>query len=161
VHLTQTTLSVDETVEVLAALRTRFPQIVGPAKDDICYATQNRQVAVKELVRRKAEVVLVLGSPNSSNSMRLCEVAEENGARSYLIDSVDDIQEEWVDGAQHIGVTAGASAPEHLVQEVLEWLSARSATVTEHTVIEEDVTFGLPSELTNARRSRQAAGETT
>ena len=159
VHLTQTTLSVDETVDVLEALRARYPQIIGPPKDDICYATQNRQVAVKELVRRQADVVLVLGSPNSSNSMRLCEVAEENGARAYLIDSVADVQEEWVRGAKHVGVTAGASAPEHLVQEVLAWLAERGARVSEHTVIEEDVTFGLPSELTNARRARQAAGE--
>jgi 4-hydroxy-3-methylbut-2-enyl diphosphate reductase len=158
VHLTQTTLSVDETRDVLAALRARFPQIVGPPKDDICYATQNRQVAVKELVRQQADVVLVLGSPNSSNSMRLCEVAEENGARAYLIDSVADIHEDWVRDAKHVGVTAGASAPEHLVQEVLEWLRVRSDNVSEHTVIEEDVTFGLPSELAAARRAKQVTG---
>ena len=158
VHLTQTTLSVDETREVLEALRHRFPGIVGPPKDDICYATQNRQVAVKELVREKVELVLVLGSRNSSNSVRLCEVAEESGARAHLIDSVNDIEESWVTGVKSLGITAGASAPEHLVQEVLEWLKARGCEVVERTVIEEDVSFGLPPELTAARRARLAAG---
>jgi len=157
VHLTQTTLSVDETRDVVAALQQRFPQIIGPPKDDICYATQNRQVAVKELVRQNTDVVLVLGSPNSSNSKRLCEVAEENGARAHLIDSVSDIQPAWLDGATRVGVTAGASAPEHLVQEVLDWLRQRGSTISETTVIDEDVTFGLPSELTAARRARDAA----
>ena len=158
VHLTQTTLSVDETRDVLAALRQRYPEIIGPPKDDICYATQNRQVAVKELVRAKTEVVLVLGSRNSSNSVRLCEVAEESGARAHLIDCVADIEESWLQGVERVGVTAGASAPEHLVQEVLEWLQARGADVVEKTVIEEDVSFGLPAELTAARRARLAAG---
>jgi 4-hydroxy-3-methylbut-2-enyl diphosphate reductase len=159
VHLTQTTLSVDETRDVVEALQQRFPQIIGPPKDDICYATQNRQVAVKQLVRQQVEVVLVLGSPNSSNSRRLCEVAEENGARAYLIDGVENIDEAWVQDVQRVGVTAGASAPEHLVQEVIEWLRQRGSTVTEQTVIDEDVTFGLPSELKAARRARQAAGK--
>lgn len=159
VHLTQTTLSVDETRDVIEALQQRFPHIIGPPKDDICYATQNRQVAVKDLVRRRVELVLVLGSPNSSNSRRLCEVAEENGARAHLIDGVDDIREEWLRDVERVGVTAGASAPEHLVQEVIDWLRRRGSSVTEETVIEENVTFGLPSELMAARRARQAAGK--
>jgi 4-hydroxy-3-methylbut-2-enyl diphosphate reductase len=157
VHLTQTTLSVDETRDVIEALQRRFPQIIGPPKDDICYATQNRQVAVKDLVRRQVELVLVLGSPNSSNSKRLCEVAEESGARAYLIDGIADIDPTWLQDVQKIGVTAGASAPEHLVQEVIAWLRQRGSAVTEETVIDENVTFGLPSELVAARRERQQA----
>jgi len=158
VHLTQTTLSVDETRDVLEALRRRFAGITGPAKDDICYATQNRQVAIKKLVQDKAELVLVLGSRNSSNSVRLCEVAEESGARAHLIDSVRDIEAAWLDGVESVGVTAGASAPEHLVQEVLEWLSTRGCKIVEKTVIDENVSFGLPPELTAARRARLATG---
>jgi 4-hydroxy-3-methylbut-2-enyl diphosphate reductase len=156
VHLTQTTLSVDETRDIVAALKKRFPRIVGPPKDDICYATQNRQEAVKALVADGAEVVLVLGSESSSNSKRLCEVAEEHGARAYLIDSVSDIEPAWLEGARHVGVTAGASAPEHLVQEVLAWLAARGARIEERELIREDVEFGLPAELIAARRA--AAG---
>jgi 4-hydroxy-3-methylbut-2-enyl diphosphate reductase len=153
VYLTQTTLSVDETVGIVAALRRRFPRIIGPPKDDICYATQNRQEAVKSVVRDGVEVVLVLGSDNSSNSVRLCEVAREHGARAYLIDSVADIQPEWLRDAAHVGVTAGASAPEHLVQEVLAWLRAHGASVRETEIVREDVQFALPAEILAARRA--------
>ena len=156
VYLTQTTLSVDETVGIITALRQRFPRIIGPPKDDICYATQNRQEAVKAVVRDGVEVVLVLGSENSSNSVRLCEVAHELGARAYLIDSVRDIRPEWLEGARHVGVTAGASAPEHLVQEVLVWLRARGAVVRETEIVREDVQFALPPEIVAARRAARA-----
>ena len=152
VYLTQTTLSIDETREVVAALQARFPQLIGPPKDDICYATQNRQEAVKALVADGARVVLVLGSESSSNSKRLCEVAEEYGARAYLVDSVQEIEANWIAGVDHVGVTAGASAPEHLVQEVLAWLEGQGAQVDETEVIHEDVQFGLPAEILAARR---------
>jgi len=154
IHLTQTTLSVDETVEIIAALRQRFPKLAGPPKDDICYATQNRQEAVKAMVAGGADLVLVVGSESSSNSIRLCEVARERGARAHLIDSVQDIDPAWLEGAGVVGVTAGASAPEHLVQEVLAWLRARGAEVAESEIIREDVHFALPPELAAARRSR-------
>src|SRR5690554_5543807 len=120
-YMSQTTLSVDDTAKVIDALRARFPNIQGPRKDDICYATQNRQDAVKDLVAR-VDVLLVVGSKNSSNSNRLRELAERSGKPAYLIDGPDDIASEWVDGAREVGVTAGASAPEVLVQEVLERL---------------------------------------
>jgi 4-hydroxy-3-methylbut-2-enyl diphosphate reductase len=152
VYLTQTTLSVDETVEIVAALRRRFPALGGPPKDDICYATQNRQEAVKAVVASGAKLVLVVGSETSSNSIRLCEVARDRGARAYLIDSVDDIDLAWLDGVETVGVTAGASAPEHLVQDVLEWLRARGARVEETEIIPEDVHFALPPDLVAARR---------
>src|SRR5262245_11721486 len=159
VYLTQTTLSVDETRDIVAALQTRFPQLTGPPKDDICYATQNRQEAVKALVGDGAQVVLVLGSESSSNSKRLCEVAEENGARAYLVDGVADIDPSWLAGVEHVGVTAGASAPEHLVQEVLAWLAALGAQIEERELIREDVQFGLPPELAASRRgSARATG---
>jgi 4-hydroxy-3-methylbut-2-enyl diphosphate reductase len=152
VYLTQTTLSVDETVEIVAALRRRFPALAGPPRDDICYATQNRQEAVKAVVARGAELVLVVGSETSSNSIRLCEVARDRGAQAHLIDSVADIDPAWLEGVATVGVTAGASAPEHLVQEVLEWLRARGARVEETEVVHEDVHFALPPELVAARR---------
>jgi 4-hydroxy-3-methylbut-2-enyl diphosphate reductase len=158
VYLTQTTLSVDETREIVAALQARFPHIAGPPKDDICYATQNRQEAVKALVGDGVQVVLVLGSESSSNSKRLCEVAEESGARAHLIDSVRDIDPGWLEGIEHVGVTAGASAPEHLVQEVLSWLGARGARIEERELIHEDIRFALPPELAAARRAAAARG---
>ncbi|MBL8243687.1 MAG: 4-hydroxy-3-methylbut-2-enyl diphosphate reductase, partial [Rhodanobacteraceae bacterium] len=120
-YTTQTTLSVDETIEIIDALRQRFPEIQGPRHDDICYATQNRQDAVRELSKH-CDRVLVVGSPNSSNSNRLRELAERNGVPAYLIDGADDIRPEWLDGARCVGVTAGASAPESLVQGVVERL---------------------------------------
>jgi len=152
IYLTQTTLSVDETVEIVAALRRRFPALNGPPKDDICYATQNRQEAVKAVVGQGAQLVLVVGSETSSNSIRLCEVARDRGARAHLIDSVGDIDPAWLDGVATVGVTAGASAPEHLVQEVLAWLRARGARVEETEIIREDVHFALPPDLVAARR---------
>jgi 4-hydroxy-3-methylbut-2-en-1-yl diphosphate reductase len=146
-YATQTTLSVEDTQRVVAALRARFPAISGPRRDDICYATQSRQDAVKE-ISAKCDVVLVVGSPNSSNSNRLREVAETYGARSYMIEGPDDIRSEWLAGAEHIGLTAGASAPEVLVQQVASRLAALGATVLDagqdHA---ESVYFPLPKAL--------------
>jgi 4-hydroxy-3-methylbut-2-enyl diphosphate reductase len=146
-YVTQTTLSMDDTARVIEALRARFPAIQGPRKDDICYATQNRQDAVREL-SRKAEVVLVVGSPNSSNSNRLRELAEQQGVPGYLLDSPDQIQETWLKGKRTVAVTAGASAPEVLVQQVIARLKETGAdAVTEQAGRVENVTFALPREL--------------
>lgn len=143
-YLSQTTLSVDETEEVIERLRARFPHIEGPPREDICYATQNRQTAVKELAAH-ADVVLVIGSDNSSNSKRLAEVAAARGPRAYLIDDDTEIDEAWFAGAQTVGVTSGASAPEWLVERVLDWFRARGTTEIETvTVTEESVHFALP-----------------
>jgi 4-hydroxy-3-methylbut-2-enyl diphosphate reductase len=148
VWISQTTLSVDETMETVRRLRERFPQLQDPPSDDICYATQNRQVAIKK-VAEDADLVIVVGSANSSNSVRLVEVALEHGARSaYRVDYASEIQQEWLDGVSSIGVTSGASVPEVLVQEVLADLAdAGYATVTEVTTAEEDLMFSLPKEL--------------
>ena len=144
---TQTTLSVDETRDIIAALRARFPKIEGPRHDDICYATQNRQDAVRALAG-KCDLVLVVGSVNSSNSNRLRELAEKNGARAYLIDGVDDIRPEWLEGAVCIGITAGASAPEILVQSVISYLQQLGGCdVTELDGQPENIVFALPKEL--------------
>lgn len=146
-YLTQTTLSVDDAEVIIAALRKRFPNIVGPKKDDICYATQNRQEAVKELVP-EADVVLVLGSRNSSNSLRLAELATSCGKPAYLIDGVNEIQPGWFTRAATVLVTAGASAPEDVVQECVDYLKHHyNATVETRTIREEDVSFHLPKEL--------------
>jgi 4-hydroxy-3-methylbut-2-enyl diphosphate reductase len=146
-YLSQTTLSVDETNEVIDKLRDRFPNIQGPPREDICYATQNRQTAVKVLAE-KADVVLVIGSDNSSNSNRLAEVARARGARAYLIDDETEIDEGWLDGVETVGITSGASAPEWLVDRVIEYFRARGVTgVEEVRVVEEDVHFALPKEL--------------
>ena len=146
-YLTQTTLSVDETTGIIAALRAKYPQIVGPAKSDICYATQNRQEAVKDL-SAEARVVLVLGSPNSSNSNRLAEIGRQRGKSAHLIDTVLDIRDEWFRPDDIVLVTAGASAPEENVQEVIRYLQNRfNATVETRTVREEHVNFPLPKEL--------------
>ena len=146
-YVTQTTLSVDECREIVEALNRRFPGIKGPHQEDICYATQNRQNAVKELARF-VELILVIGSPNSSNSNRLRELAERFSIPAYLIDSSQDIRHEWLDGVETIGITAGASAPEVLVDEVVSYLKGSGATeVEELTVTEEDVEFLLPREL--------------
>jgi 4-hydroxy-3-methylbut-2-enyl diphosphate reductase len=146
-YVTQTTLSVDECRDIVAALNRRFPGIKGPHQEDICYATQNRQNAVKEL-SKLVDVILVIGSPNSSNSNRLRELGEYCGIPSYLIDSSADINPEWVKQARGVGITAGASAPEVLVTEVVEYLKGFGAAVVEElTVIEEDVEFSLPKEL--------------
>ncbi len=145
--VTQTTLSVDDTREIIAALTERFPAIVGPRKDDICYATQNRQDAVRGLASR-CDLVLVVGSPNSSNSNRLREMAQKAGATAYLIDNASEIDADWIAAARHIGVTAGASAPEVLVQEVTERLRQMGATSIQQAAgEEEDIVFVLPKEL--------------
>ncbi len=146
-YVTQTTLSVDDAARVIDALQRRFPAIEGPRKDDICYATQNRQDAVRELARM-ADIVMVVGSPNSSNSNRLRELAEQQGVPAYLVDSPDQIDEHWFEGKDTIGLTAGASAPEVLVQEVIDCLKERGATcVNEQDGREENITFVLPGEL--------------
>ena len=146
-YVTQTTLSMDDTAKVIDALRQRFPNIKGPRKDDICYATQNRQDAVKQLAG-DCDLMLVVGSPNSSNSNRLRELAERMGAEAYLLDGADDIDPRWLEGKSRIGVTAGASAPEILVKEVLEGLRALGASAPiEVSGRPENVTFSLPREL--------------
>ena len=146
-YVTQTTLSMDDTARVIDALRVRFPEITGPRKDDICYATQNRQDAVKQLAAN-CDLVLVVGSPNSSNSNRLRELAERMGADAYLLDGADDINPDWLEGKTHIGVTAGASAPEVLVREVLDGLRSLGAEApVELSGRPENVTFSLPREL--------------
>jgi 4-hydroxy-3-methylbut-2-enyl diphosphate reductase len=145
--LTQTTLSVDEAEVIVDALRKRYPQIVGPHKDDICYATQNRQEAIKDLVP-EADIVLVLGSQNSSNSQRMAEVAAAMGRPAYLVDGVNELREEWFRDTDCVLVTAGASAPEDVVTECVNYLRDRySATVESRTVREEHVSFPLPREL--------------
>ncbi len=146
-YTTQTTLSVDDTQGIIQALRARFPNIQGPRHDDICYATQNRQDAVRELAQR-CDLVLVVGSPNSSNSNRLRELAERDGVEAYLIDGADEIQPQWVSGKQHIGVTAGASAPDVLVEGVIQRLRVLGASnVAELQGEPENMVFALPKEL--------------
>jgi 4-hydroxy-3-methylbut-2-enyl diphosphate reductase len=143
-YLTQTTLSVDETNEIIDILRERFPSIQGPPRDDICYATQNRQDAVKELARR-ADVVLVIGSDNSSNSNRLAEVSRELGTPAYLVDDETEVDPAWLADAEIVGVTSGASAPEWLVDRMLGWLASQGATAVEEIrLAEESVRFSLP-----------------
>jgi len=144
-YLTQTTLSVDETGEIVAILQGRFPHLQGPPREDICYATQNRQDAVKALAPR-ADVVLVIGSKNSSNSNRLAEVAKERGTPAYLVDDETEVDPGWLEGAEIVGLTSGASAPEHLVAAMLEWLAARGFDdVRQVAVAEEGVRFSLPA----------------
>jgi 4-hydroxy-3-methylbut-2-enyl diphosphate reductase len=149
--VTQTTLSVDDAQQTILALKARYPAIVGPKKDDICYATQNRQDAVKTLARQ-CEVVIVVGSPNSSNSNRLREVAENQGVPAFMVDNAMELDPEWVAGKKVVGVTAGASAPEVLVQQVIDRLRALGADrVTPLAGIEEKVTFSLPRSLVASR----------
>jgi len=146
-YITQTTLSVDETGAVIAALRARFPSIYAPKKEDICYATSNRQWAVKEMLA-EIELLLVIGSHNSSNSNRLVEVARAGGVESYVIDDASEIDESWLDGVEVVGITAGASAPEKLVDGVCNWFRARGVTDVEpYRLVSEDVEFRLPVEL--------------
>jgi len=146
-YVTQTTLSLDDAAEIVAALRQRFPRIVGPKKDDICYATQNRQDAVRALAP-ECDVVIVVGSPNSSNSNRLREVAAKRGAVAYMIDRADQVDAAWIDGKRRIGVTAGASAPERLVQEVVARLKALGAIrIEELPGVVEKVAFPMPRGL--------------
>ncbi|MFI4874960.1 MAG: 4-hydroxy-3-methylbut-2-enyl diphosphate reductase [Blastopirellula sp. JB062] len=146
-YLTQTTLSVDDANRIISALKARFPQVVGPPKEDICYATQNRQEAVR-ILAAEADLVLVLGSQNSSNSQRLKELAIESGTPGHLLDGASDLKPEWFDGVETVLVTAGASAPEEVVQECLDYLVDRhGATITPHSIREEQVHFPLPREL--------------
>ena len=152
-YLTQTTLSVDDTRDVIEALRRRFPRIVGPSRDDICYATQNRQAAVKT-VATDVDVVLVIGSANSSNAIRLVEVSRSAGTRAYLINDQRDIRPEWLAGARRIGVTAGASTPEVLVTQTVEALRHPGVVVREVHVVDEDVRFALPQELDAIAKER-------
>ncbi|WP_169976831.1 4-hydroxy-3-methylbut-2-enyl diphosphate reductase [Tautonia rosea] len=146
-YLTQTTLSVDDANVIIDALRKKFPQIANPPKDDICYATQNRQDAVRKLAS-KADLVLVLGSQNSSNSLRLAEISTTMGVPGHLIDGAAEIKDEWFEGVETVLITAGASAPEDVVQECISYLQDRyGASMTEETIREEDVTFPLPKTL--------------
>jgi 4-hydroxy-3-methylbut-2-enyl diphosphate reductase len=146
-YITQTTLSVDETSEIIAVLRRRFPDIHAPKKEDICYATSNRQWAVKELLEQ-VDLLLVIGSRNSSNSNRLVDVARAGGVASYLIDDESEIEPAWLDGVTTVGVTSGASAPEKLVDRVCDWFRARGVERIEpFRMVNEDVTFRLPVEL--------------
>ena len=156
--ISQTTLSVDETRAIIERLRERFPEIVGPRTDDICYATTNRQAAVKELAPL-CELVLVIGSRNSSNSNRLVEVAREHGAESFLIDNEQQVRPEWLEGVETLGITSGASAPEELVQRLVELLCADGETeVEEFTVVEEDVRFMMPKTIRQAMAAAEGAG---
>jgi 4-hydroxy-3-methylbut-2-enyl diphosphate reductase len=155
-YLTQTTLSVDDTSEIVDRLKARFPDLVAPLDQDICYATQNRQMAVK-IIAARAEVILVVGARNSSNSNRLVEVAERAGTRAHLVESAMDIQPEWIARCSRIGVTAGASTPERLVGEVVQYLRAHDRFLVEElTIVDEDVRFSLPRELRNRDTARPA-----
>ena len=153
VWLSQTTLSVDETVETVNALRERFPALLDPPSDDICYATQNRQAAVK-VIAGQSDLVIVVGSPNSSNSVRLVEVARDAGApAAYLVDDAGEVDEIWLDGVTTVGVTSGASVPEILVQDVLAWLAERGySSVEEIQAAQESARFALPHELRRGPR---------
>ncbi len=146
-YTTQTTLSVDDTQRIIAALRRRFPAITGPRKDDICYATQNRQDAVKTLLSAGVELVVVVGSKNSSNSQRLCEVARAGGVEAHLIDGPHELKDSWLAESPTVGLTAGASAPEFLVEGVASRLRELGYSVEERVVVDEDVHFALPPEL--------------
>ena len=158
VWLSQTTLSVDETMETVDALKEKFPQLISPPSDDICYATQNRQLAVKQM-GAEAELVIVVGSRNSSNSKRLVEVAKLAGSReAYLVDFASEIDEAWLEGVSTVGVTSGASVPEVLVEQVLEWLAERGFEDVEIVkAAEESITFSLPKELRRDLREEAAA----
>lgn len=154
-YLTQTTLSVDDASRIIQRLKERFPQIVGPPKDDICYATQNRQEAVR-ILSEGADIVLVLGSQNSSNSQRLAELARDGGIRAFLIDGANEIDPAWFTGQETVVITAGASAPESVVQDCISWLKTRfAATVEERTIRQEEVYFPLPKELRAAATAAQ------
>jgi len=155
--LSQTTLSVDETLQTVAALRKRFPNLMDPPSDDICYATQNRQVAIKQIAPQ-ADLVIIVGSTNSSNSVRLVEVSLEYGAKAaYLVDFAEEVKEEWLEGVKTIGVSSGASVPEILVEDLLKWLAARDfGDVETVTAMEEHLLFAMPPEL---RKDLKAAGK--
>jgi 4-hydroxy-3-methylbut-2-enyl diphosphate reductase len=150
-YITQTTLSLDDTAEIITALKKRFPEIKGPAKDDICYATQNRQNAVKAL-SKEVDLVLVVGAQNSSNSVRLLEVAETTGVKARRIESAAELNPEWLEEVRNVGITAGASAPEDIVQGIVAEISkmSSSSSVRDLEIVQEDVTFALPTVLRNA-----------
>lgn len=149
-YVTQTTLSIDDAAMIVEALKKKFPEIQGPKSDSICYATQNRQDAVK-IIAKDCDLVIVVGSPNSSNSNRLREVAQNQGVESYMVDNASHLKPEWIQGKKHVGISAGASAPEVLVQEVIEKLQMLGATeVTELQGVIENVVFHLPKNLTSA-----------
>ncbi|MDA0165146.1 4-hydroxy-3-methylbut-2-enyl diphosphate reductase [Solirubrobacter ginsenosidimutans] len=149
-YISQTTLAVDETRTIIARLRERFPHITGPRTDDICYATTNRQAAVRQMAEQ-CDLVLVIGSKNSSNSNRLVDVARDLGTASYLIDGADQVQEEWLEGARVVGISSGASAPEELVTALVDFFRARGTTdVSEFEVLREDVRFMLPKQIRQA-----------
>jgi 4-hydroxy-3-methylbut-2-en-1-yl diphosphate reductase len=155
-YITQTTLSMEDTRPIVEALKRRFPRIVGPAKDDICYATQNRQVAIRALAR-EAPVILVIGSRNSSNSNRLVEEAQLAGARAYLVDDASGVDPAWLEGTETVGITSGASAPEFLVDEMVAHRTALGAERVDRLVtVEEDVHFPLPGDLLETRARRGA-----
>jgi 4-hydroxy-3-methylbut-2-en-1-yl diphosphate reductase len=156
-YLSQTTLSVDETNSIILRLRERFPNIVGPRTDDICYATTNRQMAVRQMAR-ECDLVLVIGSRNSSNSNRLVEVARAHGAEAHLIDNELLVEEEWLEGKRVVGITSGASAPEELVQRLVEFFRKRGTSdVEEFEVVQEDVRFMLPKEIRRALADAEPA----
>ena len=157
IWLSQTTLSVDETLATVATLKEKFPMLENPPSDDICYATQNRQQAIKQIAPQ-ADLVLIVGSTNSSNSVRLVEVSKEYGAKNaYLIDYASEVKDEWFDGVETVGVSSGASVPENLVNDLLEFLATRGyGDVQTITAIEESLTFALPQEL---RRNLKEAGQ--
>ncbi len=150
-YITQTTLSLDDTAEIIITLKERFPEIKGPAKDDICYATQNRQNAVKAL-SKEVDLVLVVGAQNSSNSVRLLEVAEATGVKARRIESAAELDPEWLEEVRNVGITAGASAPEDIVQGIVAEISkmSSSSSVRDLEIVQEDVTFALPTVLRNA-----------
>jgi 4-hydroxy-3-methylbut-2-enyl diphosphate reductase len=154
-YITQTTLAVDETTAIIERLRERFPSIVGPRTDDICYATTNRQAAVKQMAS-SCDLMLVIGSRNSSNSVRLVEVARDCGTEAHLIDNAGEVREEWLDGRRVVGISSGASAPENLVGELLDYFRARGVRdISEFDVVREDVRFMLPKQI----REAAVAGE--
>src|SRR3954447_16910056 len=153
-YLTQTTLSVDETDRIIRRLRERFPNITGPRTDDICYATTNRQMAVRQMAR-ECDLVLVIGSRNSSNSNRLVEVARDHGADSHLIDNESQVEDHWLEGKRVVGISSGASAPEELVQRLVEFFRGRGTSdVSEFEVVQEDVRFMLPKEIRKEMAAR-------
>jgi 4-hydroxy-3-methylbut-2-en-1-yl diphosphate reductase len=153
-YLTQTTLSVDETAAIVARLREKFPAITGPRTDDICYATTNRQLAVKQMAEQ-CDLVLVIGSKNSSNSNRLVDVARDRGAASHLIDNETEVREEWLEGARVVGISSGASAPEELVSRLVDFFRARGTEdISEFEVLREDVRFMLPKVVRRAAAAR-------
>ncbi len=154
-YISQTTLSVDETRAIILKLREKFPNITGPRTDDICYATTNRQMAVRQMAR-ECDLVLVIGSRNSSNSNRLVEVAHDHGADSYLIDNETQVQEEWLEGKRVVGISSGASAPEELVQRLVDFFRKRGTEdVSEFEVVQENVRFMMPKEIRQAMAASQ------